>query len=40
MDSFGVERAMATTIHAYTASQALVTSRIRNGIEVGLRQYL
>jgi glyceraldehyde 3-phosphate dehydrogenase/glyceraldehyde-3-phosphate dehydrogenase (NAD(P)) len=24
MDSFGVERAMATTIHAYTASQALV----------------
>jgi len=24
MDSFGVERAMATTVHAYTASQALV----------------
>jgi glyceraldehyde-3-phosphate dehydrogenase type I len=24
MDSFGIERAMATTVHAYTASQALV----------------
>jgi glyceraldehyde 3-phosphate dehydrogenase/glyceraldehyde-3-phosphate dehydrogenase (NAD(P)) len=24
MDNFGVERAMATTVHAYTASQALV----------------
>jgi len=30
MDSFGVERAMATTVHAYTATQALVDRPDRN----------
>jgi len=30
MDNFGVERAMATTVHAYTATQALVDRPDRN----------
>ena len=30
MDSFGVDRAMATTVHAYTATQALVDRPDRN----------